>query len=239
MSKLDILAFGAHPDDVEIGAGGTVISSIEKGLKVGVVDLTQGELGSRGSGELRLIEALNSAKLMGLTTRENLGMRDGFFELDEEHLLKIVEKIRKYQPTIVLCNAPSDRHPDHGRASALVERACFLSGLARIETTHDGEKQTHWRPKAVYKYIQDFYLKPDFVFDVSNYWDKKVAALQCFSSQFFTADSKEPKTPISGAEYFDFLKGRAMEMGRPSGFLLGEGFIATRPPGVDDLTKLL
>jgi len=239
MSKLDILAFGAHPDDVEIGAGGTVISSIEKGLKVGVVDLTQGELGSRGSGELRLIEALNSAKLMGLTTRENLGMRDGFFELDEEHLLKIVEKIRKYQPTIVLCNAPSDRHPDHGRASALVERACFLSGLARIETTHGGEKQAHWRPKAVYKYIQDFYLKPDFVLDVSNYWDKKIAALQCFSSQFFSADSKEPKTPISGAEYFDFLKGRAMEMGRPSGFLLGEGFIATRPPGVDDLTKLL
>lgn len=239
MNKMDILAFGAHPDDVEIGAGGTVISCVQKGMKVAVVDLTQGQLGSRGSAALRLVEAKNSAELMGLAARENLAMEDGFFEVDQQHLIKVIEMVRKYQPEIVLCNAPSDRHPDHGRGSALVERACFLSGLAKIETSYDGQEQGPWRPKVVYKYIQDYYLKPDFVYDVTGLWDQKIAALQCFSSQFYKGDTSEPKTPISGAEYFDFLKGRAMEMGRPAGFILGEGFITSRPIGVKDFDSLL
>ncbi len=233
-----MLAFGAHPDDVEIGAGGTVIASVRKGFSVGVMDLTQGELGSRGSGELRLQEAQSSARLMGLAIRENLALRDGFFEIDEDSILRIVEKIRLFQPRIVLCNAPSDRHPDHGRAAALVTRACFLSGLSRIVTTHEGVTQSHWRPQSVYHYIQDYYLKPDFVMDVTYVWEDKLKALQCFSSQFYQANSSEPQTPISGAEYFDFLRGRAMEMGRPAGYLLAEGFIATRTPGVEHLFQL-
>lgn len=239
MNELDILAFGAHPDDVEISAGGTLVSSVEKGYKVGIVDLTMGELGSRGSGELRLEEARLSSKLIGLTIRENLRMRDGFFTQDEESLLAIIRKIRKYKPKIILCNSPSDRHPDHGRGGELTARACFLSGLRRIETEENGRPQEHWRPKMVYHYIQDYYLKPDFVMDISNVWDKKVAALQCFSSQFWQPDSKEPSTPISGPEFFEFLKGRAIEMGRPAGFLYAEGFIATRTPAVDDLMKLI
>lgn len=239
MNKMDILAFGAHPDDVEIGAGGTVISCVQKGLKVAVVDLTQGQLGSRGSAELRLVEAQNSAQIMGLAARENLGMQDGFFEVDKEHLLQVIEMVRKYRPEIVLCNAPSDRHPDHGRASALVERACFLSGLVKIQTSHHGEQQQAWRPKVVYKYIQDYYLQPDFVYDITGLWEKKIEALKCFSSQFYNGETNEPKTPISGAEYFDFLKGRAMEMGRPAGFLLGEGFITSRAMGIKDFSALV
>lgn len=239
MIKLDILAFGAHPDDIEIGAGGTLISSVEKGYKVGVVDMTHGELGSRGSGGLRLEEADASAKWMGLSVRSNLGLQDGFFQENEESLRQVIEKIREYRPEIVLCNAPSDRHPDHGRASALVERACFLSGLRKIETSINGEAQEHWRPKAVYKYIQDYFLHPDFVYDVSALWEKKITALKCFSSQFYSSDSKEPKTPISGEEFFDFLKGRAMEMGRPCGFLFAEGFVTSRCLGVTDLKSLI
>ncbi|MEZ4799502.1 MAG: bacillithiol biosynthesis deacetylase BshB1 [Flavobacteriales bacterium] len=231
--KLDILAIAAHPDDVEISAGGTVLKSIAQGKKVGIVDMTMGELGSRGSGELRLVEAANASKILGVVARENLRLADGFFKDDKESMLKMIDAIRKYKPEIVLTNAPSDRHPDHGRASKFVRDACFYSGLRRIETEHE-----YWRPKAVYMFNQDYYNKPDFVVDVTEFWDKKMEALMAFSSQFFDPSSKEPKTPISGEEFFDFLRSRAMEFGRPAGYLLAEGFIVERAIGVKDLFDL-
>ncbi len=238
MIKLNILAFGAHPDDVEIGAGGTIIQSVNQGQKVGIVDLTRGELGSRGSATLRDEEASASSQVLGISVRENLGLRDGLFVHNEESMMGIIKLLRKYQPEIVLCPAPSDRHPDHGRASKLVRESCFYAGLQKIETRHEGQLQTKWRPTAVYSFIQDFYLKPDFVFDVTNVWDKKIDALKCFGSQFFDPTSSEPKTPISGVDYFEFLRGRALEMGRPAGFLLAEGFITERVPGIKKLDVL-
>lgn len=237
--KLNILAFAAHPDDAEISAAGTLLKAVAQGHKVGIIDLTQGELGSRGSTELRKKEAENASHVLGLSVRENLKLADGFFEHNEASLRAVIEMIRKYQPDIVLCNSHTDRHPDHGRASKLVSDACYYSGLVKIETTVDGVMQEKWRPRAVYQYIQDYYLKPDFVIDVTPFWNKKIEALKCFSSQFYDPQSAEPLTPISGEEFFDFLKGRALQMGRPAGFLLAEGFIADRIIGVDDLTLLL
>jgi bacillithiol biosynthesis deacetylase BshB1 len=231
--KLDILAIAAHPDDVEISAGGTVLSAIAQGKKVGIVDLTMGEMGSRGSGELRLKEAEAASKVMGISARENLAMEDCFFIHSPENVKKIIEVIRKYRPEIVLTNAPSDRHPDHGKASKLVRDACFYSGLRKIETDQD-----HWRPKSVYMFNQDYYNKPDFVVDVTEFWDKKIEALLCYRSQFFDPNSTEPATPISGAEFFDFLKSRCMDFGRPAGYLLAEGFITDRVLGVNDLFDL-
>jgi bacillithiol biosynthesis deacetylase BshB1 len=231
--KLDILAIAAHPDDVEISAGGTVAKSIAQGKKVGIVDLTMGELGSRGSGELRLQEAANAQRILGISTRDNLELADGFFTSDKDSMIKVIEKIRAYQPEIVLTNAPHDRHPDHARASKLVREACFYSGLRRIETG-----QAPWRPKAVYMFNQDYYNKPDFVVDITEFWDIKMESLTAYASQFFNPNSKEPVTPISGAEFFDFLKSRAMEFGRPSGYLLAEGFMVDRTPGVKDLFDL-
>ena len=223
--KVDILSFAAHPDDSEISAGGSIAKAIAEGRKVGLIDLTAGELGSRGSAELRAEESAKADEILGITLRENLGLRDGFFEHNEESLTLIIQSIRKYRPEIILCNAPSDRHPDHGRASKLVSEASFYAGLVKIATKDEsGEHQEAWRPKAVYHYVQDYYLKPDFVIDVTAFWDKKIEALKCYSSQFFDAKSKEPITPISGAEFFEFLKGRALQMGRPAGFLLAEGF---------------
>lgn len=235
---LDILAFGAHPDDVEISCGATLLKSIDHGLKVGIVDLTAGELGSRGSKELRMKETMEASRLMGLTHRENLGFADGFFAPSEENTLKLVAAIRRFKPRIVLCNSPSDRHPDHGRASKMVNEACFYSGLARISTMHEGAAQEAWRPKAVYSYIQDYYLKPDFVVDISGYWERKTEVLRCYGSQFYQPDTLEPSTPISGAEFFDFLHGKALNLGRQSGFTLGEGFISERYIGVNNLTDL-
>lgn len=231
--KLDILAIAAHPDDVEISAGGTVARSIAQGKKVGIIDLTMGELGSRGSGELRLKEAAKASEILGISARENLALADGFFTADQASMVKLIEKIRHYKPEIVLTNAPSDRHPDHGRASKFVRDACFYSGLRKIETG-----QEHWRPKAVYMFNQDYYNKPDFVVNVTEYWDIKMMALKAYASQFFDPNSSEPKTPISGEEFFDFLKSRAMEFGRPSGYLLAEGFMVDRAPGVNDLFDL-
>ena len=231
--KLDILAIAAHPDDVEISAGGTVAKSIAQGKKVGIVDLTMGELGSRGSGELRLLEAANAQRILGISTRDNLCLADGFFTSDKESTLKLIEKIRQYQPEIILTNAPHDRHPDHARASNFGRDACFYSGLRRIETG-----QPHWRPKAIYMFNQDYYNKPDFVVDITEYWDIKMESLKAYASQFFDPNSTEPATPISGSEFFDFLKSRAMEFGRPSGYLLAEGFMVDRTPGVNDLFDL-
>ncbi len=237
--KLDILAIAAHPDDAEISCSGTILKAVADGKRVGILDLTRGELGSRGSAEIRSAESAASAKVLQLSARANLGLKDGFFTYEEESIKLIVRQLRHFQPDIVLCNAPSDRHPDHGRASKLTKDACFYSGLLKIETEWEGNQQRHWRPAAVYSYIQDYYIEPDFVVDITEYWEKKMEALKCFSSQFFDPTSSEPKTPISGEEFFEFLRARAMQYGRPSGFLLAEGFIADRPIGVKSLSHIL
>ncbi len=232
--KLDILAIAAHPDDVEISAGGTIIRAVNEGKKVGIVDLTKGEMGSRGNGELRLQEAEHASKILGIEVRENLHLADCFFTHNEESLRAIIAAVRKYQPDIVLTNAPSDRHPDHGRASKLIRDACFYSGLRRIETN-----QEQWRPKAVYMFNQDYYNAPDFVVDVTDVWEQKIQALKAYKSQFFNPTSPEPATPISGSEFFDFLKSRCMDFGRPAGFLMAEGFLVDRTPGVRSLFDLI
>lgn len=236
--KLDILAIGVHPDDVELGCSGTILKHIAQGKKVGILDLTKGELGSRGSGELRLIEAKNSAQLLGVTVRENLGFADGFFKNDQEHQLEIIKIIRKYQPTVVLANAPKDRHPDHGRAAQLISEACFYSGLLKIETTLNGEQQEHYRPKAVYHYIQDRFLKPDFVVDVTAFVDKKMNAILAFSSQFYNPDSTAAETPISSKKFMDFVQSRMADFGRDINVEFAEGFTAERLIGVEDIINL-
>lgn len=232
--KLDILAFAAHPDDVELAASGTVIKHIQSGYKVGIVDLTRGELGSRGSATIRDSEAAEAAKFMKLATRVNLALSDGFFENNTTNQLAIVEQIRKFRPNIVLCNATSDRHPDHGKAGDLVSKACFLSGLVKIETD-----QPAWRPKAVYHYIQDRYLPPDFVVDITDQMDQKLEAIQCFKSQFYNPDDDSPETPISSLAFLEFIKARAREMGRQANFEFAEGFTVERFIGVKDLFDLI
>lgn len=236
--KLDILAIGVHPDDVELSCSGTILKHIALGKKCGIVDLTSGELGTRGSGELRLVEAANAAKIMGVSVRDNLGMADGFFKNDKEHQLEIIKKIREYQPEIILCNAASDRHPDHGRASALVSEACFYSGLMRVETQLNSINQKAWRPKAVYHYIQDRQLKPDFVVDITAFVGKKMEAIQAFKSQFYNPDSTEPESPISMKNFFDVVKGKMTVFGRDAGFEYAEGFTVERTIGVENLFEL-
>lgn len=237
--KLDVLAFAAHPDDVEIAAGGTVAGMVRAGRKVGIIDLTRGELGSRGSAELRDQEAKKAAEVLGLSIRRNLALADGFFEHNRQTLLAVAQCVRLYRPEIVLANSITDRHPDHGRAGKLVAEACFLSGLKKIETQYGGVDQKHWRPKAIYHYIQDYFIEPDVVVNVTQSFDIKMAAIQAYASQFFDPESNEPNTPISGPEFYDFLKARAMQFGRPIGALYGEGFNVTRYIGVDDLMSLL
>jgi bacillithiol biosynthesis deacetylase BshB1 len=236
--KLDVLAFAAHPDDVEISCGGTIAKLVSQGRKVGIVDLTRGELGTRGNGILRLEEAEASAKILGLSARENLGLRDGFFIENETSQRLIIQQLRKYRPEIVLANSVTDRHIDHGRGARLVADACFLSGLRKIKTEEGGNEQEAWRPRAVYHYIQDYYIKPDFVVDVSEYFEQKMKAIEAYSSQFYDPESEEPSTPISGEDFFDFLKSRAMEFGRPAGVKYAEGFTTNRFPAVDDLFDL-
>ncbi len=237
--KVDILAIGVHPDDIELGCGGTIAHHLKLGKSVAFVDLTQGELGSRGSAKLRLEEAKKAKEYFGIKHRENLGMADGFFQHTQENIIKIVEQIRRFKPEVVLANAIVDRHPDHGRAAKLISDACFASGLRRIETSINGQIQTHWRPKAVYHYIQDHNLKPDFVVDISDSIDDKMAAIMCFSSQFYDPNSKEPKTPISGKDFLDFVKAKAASYGRPIGVEYGEGFNVARDIGVDNLFNLI
>ena len=236
--KLDILAIGVHPDDVELSCSGTILKHIAQGKKVGILDLTIGELGSRGSGELRLIEAKNAAKVLGVEVRENLGLADGFFRNDKESQAEIIKIIRKYKPEIVLANAIKDRHPDHGRAAKLISEACFYAGLIKIETSLNGINQDKWRPTAVYNYIQDRFIKPDFVVDVTAFVDKKIEAIQCFKSQFFDPNSNEPKTPISGEEFLDFIKARMMQYGREINVKYAEGFTSEKYIGVEDLLTL-
>jgi bacillithiol biosynthesis deacetylase BshB1 len=237
--KLDILAFGAHPDDVELGCGATIAKEVSLGKKVGIVDLTQGELGTRGSAELRIIEANNAAEIMGVSVRENLGFCDGFFTNDKKHQLEIVKMIRKYQPEIVLCNAIDDRHIDHGKGSKLVSDACFLSGLIKIETELKGKQQEKWRPKQVYHYIQWKNIEPDFVLDVTGFIDKKTAAVFAYSSQFYDPKSTEPESPITSKSFMESMNYRARDLGRLIGVEYAEGFTSERYVAVENLSKLI
>ncbi|PQJ72451.1 bacillithiol biosynthesis deacetylase BshB1 [Polaribacter butkevichii] len=237
--KLDILAFGAHPDDVELGCGATIAKEISLGKKVGIVDLTRGELGTRGSADLRDIEAANSAKILGVSVRENLRFSDGFFVNDKEHQLEVIKMIRKYQPEIVLCNAVDDRHIDHPKGSRLVSDACFLSGLLKIETTIEGELQEKWRPKLVYHYIQWKNLEPDFVIDVTGFMDLKKKSVLAYTSQFYDPTSNEPETPITSKNFTDSVDYRAKDLGRLIGVDFAEGFISERYVAVENLSKLI
>jgi bacillithiol biosynthesis deacetylase BshB1 len=232
--KLDILAFAAHPDDAELSCSGTLLQHIAMGKKVGIIDLTRGELGTRGSAELRDQEAANSSKIMGIHVRENLRMADGFFEDNKEHQLTIIEMIRKYQPDLVLANAINDRHIDHGRGAELVHKASFLAGLSKIET---GDLKA-WRPQRVLHYIQDYFMQPDVVVDITPWFEKKKECIMAFSSQFYNPKSKEPETPISSASFFQFLEARSREMGRLVGVEFGEGFVSKTPLNLKDLTGI-
>jgi bacillithiol biosynthesis deacetylase BshB1 len=235
---IDILAFGVHPDDVELSASGTLLRHIDVGKSVGIIDLTEGELGTRGTVETRYEEAKKASEILGIAVRENLQMADGFFEINQVNLLKVIEKIRQYRPTVVLANAINDRHPDHGRAGKLVAEACFLAGLRKIETTSDGKPQDAFRPRAVYHYIQDYYLQPDLIVDVTPFVDKKFESILAYSTQFFNPNSDEPETPISGKEFLEFIRGRMLQNGRIIGVTYAEGFTVARPVGVEDLTNL-
>ncbi len=237
--KLDILALAAHPDDVELSCSGTLLKAILNGKKAGIVDFTRGELGTRGTPEIRQQEANKSAEVLGLSARENLGFRDGFFKNDEEHQLEVIKMIRKYQPEIVLANAFDDRHSDHGRASQLSKEACFLSGLKNIKTEVDGIEQAAWRPKVVYHYIQSIPIQPDFVVDVSEVWEKKIASIRAFASQFFDPNSNEANTYISSPEFMKMVEARAIHYGHEIGVQYGEGFNVERMTGVGDVFDLL
>lgn len=243
MKKVDILAIGVHPDDIELACSGTLLHHIKTGKTVGLLDLTQGELGSRGTAKLRLQEAANSAKLMGAKFRWNLGMADGYFNYTPDNINKIIAAIRDCQPSIVLANSLEDRHPDHGRAAKLVADACYYSGLLKIETIgKDGKKQDKWRPNAIYHYIQDHNLTPDFVVDITPFIDKKMELIHAFGSQFYNPDNKAAKnevnTPISGKQFFDFLRAKAATYGRIANFDYAEGFNVARTPGVTNLFDL-
>lgn len=234
----DLLAIAAHPDDVELAASGTMLVHARLGYKTAVVDLTRGELGSRGTPELRDEEAAASAIILGLSGRMNLGLKDGFFESDEQSLLKLVAAIRHFRPKVVLANSVTDRHPDHGRGGSFVSRACFLAGLPKINTSFEGATQQAHRPVAVYHYIQDRYIIPDLVVDITEVFEERMQSIRAFKSQFFDEGSAEPVTPISGKDYFDFLEGRARDFGRLIGVKYGEGFTVERAAGVTDLFQL-
>ena len=242
MDTMDVCAFGAHPDDVELAAGGTIASMVSKGKRVALVDLTRGELGTRGTGETRDMEAASAAEVLGVLHRENLNLGDGFFEIDQPALMKVVEVLRRLRPQLVLANAKSDRHPDHGRASFLLERACFLSGLLKIETVDQksGEFQAPWRPQSLHYYIQDRWRTPDFIVDISGFETVKYAAIGAYETQFYTGpEADAPVTPISSPEFLKHLKSRDAAMGRLGGVQSGEGFESSRPPVVQDLLGLL
>jgi N-acetylglucosamine malate deacetylase 1 len=237
--KLDILAFGAHPDDVEISCSGTIAKEISLGRKIGIIDLTRGELGTRGSKEIRDKEAKLAAEILGVSARENLNFRDGFFVNDEKHQLEIIKMIRKYQPEIVLCNAIEDRHIDHGKGSKLVSDACFLSGLTKIETEINGAQQTAWRPKVVYHYIQWKNIEPDFVVDISGFLDIKMKSILAYSSQFYDPNSKEPQTPIATKNFLESIDYRTKDFGRLIGTEAAEGFTVERYVAVNSLGDLI
>lgn len=236
--KVNILAIGVHPDDVELSCAGVLLKHAAMGHTTGILDLTLGELGTRGTPELRTKEAMDSARILGVSFRTQLTFADGFFENNEAHQRKIIEQIRKYQPDIVLCNAIADRHPDHGRAAKLTADACFYAGLSKIKTVLDGEAQNAWRPKAVYHYIQDNYIEPDFVVDVTKFVETKHRAIMAFASQFYDPKSKEPQTPISSKEFLDYVNSKMAMWGRSIGVAFAEGFTVTKTPGVESLFDL-
>lgn len=233
--KLYLLAIGVHPDDVELGCSGTIINEIRNGKKVGVTDLTQGELGSRGTIEYRYEEAAKAAKIMGVHVRENLKMRDGFFKNDEEHQRKLISIIRKYQPEIVMANSLADRHPDHGRAAKLIADSCFLSGLIKVETENEnGQKQEAWRPKYVFHYIQDMYHEPDFIVDITDVFDQRMEAIKAYTTQFYNPENEDdgPQTYISTPEFLESVVARARVIGKKIGVKYGEGFTTEKKIGI-------
>ena len=236
--KLDILAISAHPDDVELSCSGTLAAHIAKGHKVGILDLTRGEMGTRGTQELRLRESAAASEILGLSIRENLGFEDVFFLDDKQNALEIVKIIRKYQPDIVLANAVRDRHPDHGKGASLVVNACFISGLRKVETQWEGDEQQPWRPQCLYHYIQNDYIEPDFVFDITEFWDKKLESIKAYGSQFHDPKSQEPASFISDPNFLKFIESRAREMGHKIRVKYGEGFTAGRMLGVSNLYDL-
>jgi N-acetylglucosamine malate deacetylase 1 len=236
--KLDILVIAAHPDDAELSCSGTIAAHIAMGYKVGILDLTKGEMGTRGTPEIRLEESAKATEILGLSARENLGLKDIFFKDDDAHQLEVIKVIRKYQPEIVLANAVSDRHPDHGKGASLASHACFMSGLRRIETSLDGQIQEAWRPKFVYHYIQNNYIKPDLVVDITPYWKTKIESIMAFKSQFFDPNNKEPDSFISSEGFLEFIEARAKEFGHSIMVKYGEGFTVERTIGIDDLFSL-
>lgn len=237
--KLHILAIGAHPDDVELGCTGTLINHIRKGQHAGILDLTEGELGSRGTVQSRYAEAGDAAKLLGISMRANLQMADGFFSNDKEHQLKIIKILRRYRPELVLANALADRHPDHGRAGRLIADACFFSGLRKIETEWEGEAQEAWRPKKVFHYIQDRFTEPDLIVDISDSFEQKMEAIRCFKTQFFNDNSGDPQTYISSPGFLEKIRNRASQLGHRIGVKYGEGFHIESRIGVSDLDQLI
>jgi bacillithiol biosynthesis deacetylase BshB1 len=237
--KLDILAFGVHPDDVELGCAGTIMAAIDQGKKVGIVDLTRGELGTRGTPTTRTQEAAAAAKIMGVDVRENLDMADGFFTNDETHQRKIIALIRKYQPDIILANAPEDRHPDHGRSAKLVSDAAFLSGLRKVETIHEGIIQNAWRPAYTFHYIQDRFIQPSFVIDITAYMERKIEAVLAYGTQFNSADTSEPQTYISSPQFLETVKARALMLGKRIGVGYAEGYITEKIIGFSNFDAII
>jgi bacillithiol biosynthesis deacetylase BshB1 len=237
--KVDILVIASHPDDAELGCGGTIAKHVALGMKVGIIDLTQGELGTRGNAQSRAEEAAAASSVLKISVRENLGLADGFFQNTQESQLAVIRKVRQYQPDIVLANAIMDRHPDHGKGASLAYDACFLSGLAKINTTgDDGSVQKVWRPKHVYHYVQSQYIKPDFIVDISDYWEIKLRAIRAYKTQFFDASSSEPQTFISKPEFLNFLEARAIELGNIAGVKYAESFTTHRYPVLNKLTDI-
>ncbi len=237
--KLDILAFGAHPDDIELSCSGLLLVEKKNGKKTGVIDLTEGELGSRGSVKMRYEESSNASAILELDVRENLQLPDGFFINDKDSQLKVIQAIRKYQPEFVLCNAPEDRHPDHGRGSQLVSDACFLSGLSKIETINNKKTQSPWRPKYVFQYIQDRQLEPDFIIDITEVFEKKIASIKAYKTQFHNPDIDGPETYISKPEFLEHLISINKIAGKKIGVQYGEGFISVKKIGLKNLDSLV
>lgn len=237
--KIDVLAIAAHPDDVELGCAGTLLVHKRLGQKIGILDLTQGELGTRGTAETRIREAADAAEILELDARENLGLPDGFFENRREHQMPLIRAIRKYRPDIVLTNTPEDRHPDHGRASKLVFDSCFLAGLVKVETELDGISQAPWRPKQVFYFIQDRYLDPEFIVDISDVIEQKKEAIRCFKTQFLASEDEEVQTYISTPVFFDSVVNRTAMWGRMIGVAHGEGFISSKKLGIRNLNDLV
>ncbi|MEL6534560.1 MAG: bacillithiol biosynthesis deacetylase BshB1 [Bacteroidota bacterium] len=239
MTKVDMLVLAAHPDDAELGCSGTIAATVAEGKTVAIVDFTRGEMGTRGTPEIRMQESAASAEVLGLAARENLGFKDVYFQNDEEHQKAIVRMIRKYRPEVILANAIRDRHPDHGKGAAVAKDAVFMSGLRMLETLDDaGNPQEPWRPKAMYHYLQDQYIEPDFVVDVTDHWETKVASIQAFRSQFFDPSSKEPQSYISTPEFMNFIEARSLDLGHKIGVKHGEGFVAYRKVGTKSVFNL-